>query len=530
MTNWSNVPAQAPVDPNGSRVPSLWVPQTGHYPIQGGAPVTDPNNGPIAAPVAVVIRDGLLNLAATVAQFHNSDNQALAATAYGLLAGGVAQLLNILGNLDRQRETGFDGAPAQGIATGAAQFAQYFQTTSATAIAQGAAAATITPAAMTGIQVGAGLLIDSGANQEQARVTALPTGTTATIVPVNGSPASPAFKNAHSGTYQVAGFLYNQERDAAGELDGASGLGTAVAAEYEYNSGGAGGANFDRARNLQGKGLGTGTISSGGGVGSTAITFAANPAGLQPGAPLLLTGGTAEVVYVAASYTAGTNPVPLQTAIANASHTGGSWDVYAPQGPGLSGLLAHGEGAEAMIVYDAASGNYFLVRSASADALVTANIPAEAAMLFNGATFDRARTIAVGDGAASTGIEAAGMMGQTGTGLFSPVRLASVVKNVAAQAVTAGTPVSIWTPAAGKKFRVLAFMLSLSVAGSVILKDGTTGAGATEFLRTPLMAAGAGLASPGLGNGYLSAAANNQCWIDVTATGSVSGFAVGVEE
>ena len=60
---------------------------------------------------------------ATVAQFHNQDNQAPGGTAYGILTGGVAQLLNIFGNLDRQRETGIDGISAIGVSTGSAQFA-----------------------------------------------------------------------------------------------------------------------------------------------------------------------------------------------------------------------------------------------------------------------------------------------------------------------------------------------------------------------------------------------------------------------
>lgn len=113
---------------------------------------------------------------------------------------------------------------------------------------------------------------------------------------------------------------------------------------------------------------------------------------------------------------------------------------------------------------------------------------------------------------------------------WSPVPIANVFKNLPAQAVTAGTPVSLWTPATGKKFRVLGYALSLSVAGSVILKDGATGPGATELLRTPLMPAGNGQSSPRLGLGIVSAALNNQLWIDATATGTVSGYVFGIEE
>ena len=101
-----------------------------------------------------------------------------------------------------------------------------------------------------------------------------------------------------------------------------------------------------------------------------------------------------------------------------------------------------------------------------------------------------------------------------------------VVKTIAAVAVTAGTPVSIWTPSlATNKFRLLGFVVSLTVAGSVILKDNTT-----EILRTGLLAANTAFQMPGLANGYLSTTANNQLMMDVTATGSVSGFVFGYED
>lgn len=104
----------------------------------------------------------------------------------------------------------------------------------------------------------------------------------------------------------------------------------------------------------------------------------------------------------------------------------------------------------------------------------------------------------------------------------------TVFKTIAAVAVTAGTPVAAWTPASGKKFRLMGYALSLSVAGSVILDDGT--ATTDEFLRTPLMAAGVGQPSPNLGYGYVSTAADNALHIDATASGSVTGFVFGVEE
>jgi hypothetical protein len=133
---------------------------------------------------------------------------------------------------------------------------------------------------------------------------------------------------------------------------------------------------------------------------------------------------------------------------------------------------------------------------------------------------------ALADGMANptTPVVGAGRLAWNGSG-WDRMRSVAVIKNIPAQAVTAGTPVGVWTPAAGKRFRLLGWALSLSVAGSVILKD--QGA---EFMRTPLMAAGVGLVSQVMANGYLSSAANNVLQIDVTASGNVSGFVYGIEE
>lgn len=138
---------------------------------------------------------------------------------------------------------------------------------------------------------------------------------------------------------------------------------------------------------------------------------------------------------------------------------------------------------------------------------------------------NQARDGTVGD-AVTSGIAAEAPYFYYGGGLFERERGAKIFKTIAAVAVTAGTPATIWTPANGKKFRLTGFMVSLSVAGSVIFKD----AGA-EFIRTPLMAAGIGIASPeSMDNGFLSAVANNVLGADVSATGSVSGFVYGTEE
>ena len=50
-----------------------------------------------------------------VAIFHNADNQALGSSQYGLITGGITQILNSAGNLDRVREGYADAMPVTGL-------------------------------------------------------------------------------------------------------------------------------------------------------------------------------------------------------------------------------------------------------------------------------------------------------------------------------------------------------------------------------------------------------------------------------
>ena len=52
----------------------------------------------------------------------------------------------------------------------------------------------------------------------------------------------------------------------------------------------------------------------------------------------------------------------------------------------------------------------------------------------------------------------------------------------------------------------------------------------TIIYRTPLLLANTPLVAPPMGNGFLSAAANNVLKADVTATGNISGLVFGTEE
>lgn len=106
------------------------------------------------------------------------------------------------------------------------------------------------------------------------------------------------------------------------------------------------------------------------------------------------------------------------------------------------------------------------------------------------------------------------------------MRKPNVFKPLSAVSVAAET--AIWTPAAGKKFRLMGFCLtSGTVGGNVTLKDATAG---TTILVIPFGAAASNIDSPEMGNGILSALANNALTATGTATQTLSGYVYGTEE
>jgi len=113
------------------------------------------------------------------------------------------------------------------------------------------------------------------------------------------------------------------------------------------------------------------------------------------------------------------------------------------------------------------------------------------------------------------------LYGNVGLYTFKPVK---------AVAITAATPVAVWTPATGKRFRLLGFCLVPTVAASILFEDAT--GGSNEFLRFPLTAAVPTNQMPvSLGLlGYLSTAINNALFLDVTSTATISGYVYGTEE
>ena len=392
----------------------------------------DPTNGNALIGTSS-LTDPATGQKANIVQFHTSDNQSLGGSAYGINTGGVAQLLNVAGNLDRQREVGLDGVAAVGLSSSGANFAMTFKTSVAGGISIGSN--NVTPGAMSGtiggvpwsIQVGSVLFVDTGTNLENVLVTAVTT-----------TQFTATFAKTHSGTVVVRGNVYNQERDVSGEADGATGIGTAVAAEYEYNAGAPGGGNFDRARNLQGKGKTTATVSSGGTQGSTSIVVSAAGT-IKAGMQVLLykaanfpIAGYFETVYVDLSYTEGSTTVPLLSAIVNSvGYDTIAYDAFSAVGPGLTGFLPIGVGIEEEALYDPVSGLYYVERAATSDACAPQNVVIENPGLFNGTTVDRARSAPGGLGVAlvsSDGAKATyGVIGVAITPAATPTDVVNVV-------------------------------------------------------------------------------------------------------
>lgn len=141
-------------------------------------------------------------------------------------------------------------------------------------------------------------------------------------------------------------------------------------------------------------------------------------------------------------------------------------------------------------------------------------------------------TAVVGVGAAadasnSTGLAVnANQLGYNGA-TWDRLRTPLVFKLISALVIVAGVPQAIWTPGAGKKFRLMGYALAGSVDSVLLLKDA-----ATEIApgRVTIKAANGTQINPPIGNGVLSAVANNALNLDATVGSTVSGYVFGTEE
>lgn len=103
-------------------------------------------------------------------------------------------------------------------------------------------------------------------------------------------------------------------------------------------------------------------------------------------------------------------------------------------------------------------------------------------------------------------------------------------KFITLNAVSIAAETTIWTPASGRKFRLMGYNLtSGTVGGNVLLKDNTAGS-TIHIIPFGAASANVSIPYPGLGNGNLSSAVNNVLTATGTATQTLSGTIWGTEE
>ena len=105
---------------------------------------------------------------------------------------------------------------------------------------------------------------------------------------------------------------------------------------------------------------------------------------------------------------------------------------------------------------------------------------------------------------------------------------ASTFKMIDANAITAGTEETVWTPQSGSKIRLLGWCLSASAATAIEFQD--SAASGTVIAQTPLLAAAGVHNSPDLGDGIVLSAADGVLKLDVSGNSTVSGMVWGIEE
>ena len=85
---------------------------------------------------------------------------------------------------------------------------------------------------------------------------------------------------------------------------------------------------------------------------------------------------------------------------------------------------------------------------------------------------------------------------------------------------------TIWTPATGKRFRLMGFILTSGTTSTLTFNDGTAG---TLIFQTR-GANNAPIITPPLGDGILSLAANNPLTVTRGTSGTLEGVVFGTEE
>ena len=125
-----------------------------------------------------------------------------------------------------------------------------------------------------------------------------------------------------------------------------------------------------------------------------------------------------------------------------------------------------------------------------------------------------------------TRVSAAGAFHYNGTNA-DRVRTPSIFKDVATIAI--GTIATVWTPAGGKKFRLMGGIISVTAAVNILFEDNAAGAG-NFVVRIPTMLVGTPFQFTLGGNGFLSAVANNVLKATSSAAANLVGTLFGTEE
>jgi hypothetical protein len=489
------------------------------------------------------IQDALTTQLATVAQQHLGDNQVQPATGGAMLTSGPSQVTNLETNASRLRETGADQQPSLGIQAGVTSLVQRYPNTSTTTITAGAATAALTfgaaiaatkpaPARFVGTQI----TLEAGtANEEYAYVTA---ATTTTVTIAFGAAGA---KFTHTQPYAISLPLFNMESDFAGEGSTGSGTGAALASDFDTSMGGpplagglASGFTLDADRNLQGKNTQQKAITAVGGgalaAAATALQITAGAPELQPRTKLILSntaaGAAVEEVIVSQAFIPST-VAPLVVALEPGVPvvTGGeTFATYDSFGMGVpASATTHGVEEVALLLYDPAAPDpkrpLYLWQG-------SAGIPKVAAILDGniGRLLGSALNADAQSGGAQLGVHPYAYRGDT---TFDRTRTPVVFKTAA---VTAAGSTALWTPAAGKKFRAMRYMLIVTdqatlAAGATLTIDLLDAAGnlaQTHSVFVPSVGLTGGVplyVSPwiDLGNGILSSAANNVLNVNLSA-------------
>lgn len=107
---------------------------------------------------------------------------------------------------------------------------------------------------------------------------------------------------------------------------------------------------------------------------------------------------------------------------------------------------------------------------------------------------------------------------------WNRLRAADTRKDLSAVAI--GSIATVWTPASGKKVRLMGGMISVSAAASVLFEDNAQG---TTVFRTPKLATDTPY-NFDLGQGVLLSAANNVLKATSSASANITGTLYGIEE